>query len=255
MFLSACIEWLFKDEAPHFPDRVRAAKEAGLKGVEFHLWDDKPIAEIKAALEETGMALTSFCIGPRRSLVDPAQHEEFLAAVKATLEVAVTLGRPPLVIASGFTREGVSLEEQRAEAVKALKQAAALPEEAGVTLVLEPLNTIVSHPGMFLSSTTLALDIIEEVNSPNLRLLYDVFHSNVMGEDLEEVLKGRIHLVQHVQFADNPGRNEPGTGTIDWSATVNQLRALGYDGAIGLEYQPTMPALDSIAKARAATGL
>lgn len=255
MFPSACIEWLFKDEAPDFADRIRAAKAAGLNAVEFHLWDDKPIEDIRAALEETGVTLTSFCVGPRRSLVDPAQHTEFLAAVTATLEIAKTLGRPPLVIASGFTREDVSLEEQRAEAVKALRQAAALAQEAGVVLVLEPLNTIVSHPGMFLSSTTLALDIIEEVNSPNLRLLYDVFHSNVMGEDMTDVLRGRIHLVQHVQFADNPGRNEPGTGTIDWRETVSTLRALGYDGAVGLEYQPTMPTTQSIASVRAATGL
>lgn len=255
MFPSACIEWLFKDSNPDFADRIRAAKAAGLDAVEFHLWDDKPIEDIKVALEETGVILTSFCVGPRRSLVDPAQHEEFLAAIKATLATAKALGSPPLVVASGFTRDDVSLEEQRAEAVKALKQAAALAEEAGVVLVLEPLNTIVSHPGMFLSSTTLALDIIEEVDSPNLRLLYDVFHSNVMGEDLEEVLKGRIHLVQHVQFADNPGRNEPGTGTIDWPLTVSKLQALGYDGAVGLEYQPTKPSLDSIAQARAVTGL
>lgn len=255
MYLSACIEWLFKDSAPDFADRIHAAKNAGLSAVEFHLWDDKPIDAIRAALDETGVKLTSFCVGPRRSLVDPAQHDEFLEAVAATLETAKTLGRPPLVVASGFTREGVSLEEQRAEAVKALKQAAALAEEADVVLVLEPLNTIVSHPGMFLSSTTLALDIIEEVGSDHLRLLYDVFHSNVMGEDMEAVLKGRIHLVQHVQFADNPGRNEPGTGTIDWPAVVAQLRALGYDGGIGLEYQPTLPSDQSIAQARAATGL
>ncbi|MBR2267673.1 MULTISPECIES: hydroxypyruvate isomerase family protein [Sphingobium] len=255
MYLSACIEWLFKDSAPDFADRIHAAKNAGLSAVEFHLWDDKPIDAIRAALDETGVKLTSFCVGPRRSLVDPAQHDEFLEAVAATLETAKTLGRPPLVVASGFTREGVSLEEQRAEAVKALKQAAALAEEAGVVLVLEPLNTIVSHPGMFLSSTTLALDIIEEVGSDHLRLLYDVFHSNVMGEDMEAVLKGRIHLVQHVQFADNPGRNEPGTGTIDWPAVVAQLRALGYDDGIGLEYQPTLPSDQSIAQARAATGL
>ncbi|WP_420143034.1 hydroxypyruvate isomerase family protein [Sphingobium sp.] len=255
MFPSACIEWLFKDDAPDFADRIRAASAAGLNAVEFHLWDDKPIDDIRAALDETGVTLTSFCVGPRRSLVDPAQHEEFLAAVKATLAVAQTLGRPPLVIASGFTRDGVSLDEQRAEAVKALKQAAALAEEAGVILVLEPLNTIVSHPGMFLSSTTLALDIIDEVDSPNLRLLYDVFHSNVMGEDMEQVLNGRIHLVQHVQFADNPGRNEPGTGTIDWRDTVSKLRALGYDGGVGLEYQPTMPTIQSIASVRATTGL
>lgn len=255
MTISACVEWLFKEEHAELPDRIRAAKAAGLGGVEFHLWRDKPIDAIKAALDETGLPLTSFCVDPRRSLVDPAQHDEFIAAVTDTIETAKKLGRPPLIVASGFIRDGVDLEEQRAEAVKVLRKAAALVEEAGITLLIEPLNTIVSHPGMYLSSTTLALDIIEEVGSDHLRLLYDVFHSHVMGEDMEAVLRGRIHLVRHVQFADDPGRNEPGTGTIDWPATVATLRGLGYQGAFGLEYLPTLPSAESIAQTRAATGL
>lgn len=77
MYLSACIEWLFKDSAPDFADRIHAAKNAGLSAVEFHLWDDKPIDAIRAALDETGVKLTSFCVGPRRSLVDPGGLARF----------------------------------------------------------------------------------------------------------------------------------------------------------------------------------
>lgn len=255
MYPSACIEWLFKEEYPDIADRVRAAHRAGLKHVEFHLWRDKPVDRLAEALEETGVVLTGFVVEPRRSLVDPAEHAEFLDAVRDSLAVARRLGSPPLVVASGFTRADVPRETQRAAAVRALKAAALLAEAAGVELVLEPLNTRIDHPGMFLSNTRDALDIVEEVASPNLKLLFDAYHSAVMGEDLEDVLAGRIHLVRHVQIADLPGRNEPGTGDIDWTDRLARLKALGYDGAIGLEYRPTRDAAASLAMARSATGL
>lgn len=255
MKLSPCIEWIYADRHPALEDRIRAAKAEGFDHVEFHLWRDKDVAAIAAALAETGVTLTGFVVEPRRSIVDPAQHEEFLQAVSESLEASQKLGSPPLVVASGFTREGVSREEHITAAVTALKQAAALAEAAGVMLVLEPLNDRVEHPGMFLVETTLGLDIVEAVNSPNLRLMFDAYHSATMGEDLVEVLSGRTHLVHHVQIADVPGRNEPGTGTIDWPATLGKLRALGYDGPLGLEYKPTLPATESLARTRAELAL
>lgn len=255
MKLSPCIEWIFAPEHPALADRIRAAKAAGYDRVEFHLWRDKDLDAAAEALAETGVVLTGFVVEPRRSLVDPAQHAEFLDAVRESLAAAQKLGSPPLVVASGFLREGVSLDEHRAAAVSALKQAAALAEAAGIVLVLEPLNTKVEHPGMYLDSTVLGLDIVEEVASPNLKLLFDAYHSAVMDEELKDVLSGRIHLVHHVQVADMPGRNEPGTGTIDWAAVVGGLRDLGYQGDIGLEYKPTLPPLESLAMAREALGL
>ena len=254
MLLSPCIEWQFAEEFPDMADRIRAAKAAGYELAEFHLWRDKDVDAIAAALDETGVKLTGICVDPRRSIVDPAQHGEFLEAVRESLVAAKKLGSPPMIVASGFTREGVSAREHFDTAVLALKQAAALAEAAGVMLVVEPLNDRVEHPGMYLVSTTLGLDLIEAVGSPNLRMLYDVYHSTTMGEDMEEVLAGRAHLVHHVQVADMPGRNEPGTATLDWPATIAALRRLGYDGALGLEYRPTLPTLESLAKTRAALG-
>lgn len=253
--MSPCIEWQFADDHADMPSRIRAAAAAGYRHVEYHLWRDKGVDEVAAALAETGLTLTGICADPRRSLVDPAQHEELLQAVRESLIAAKALGNPPLIVASGFTREGVGAKEHFDAAVSVLTKAAALAEEAGVMLVLEPLNDRVEHPGMYLVSTTLGLDIVEAVGSPNLRLLYDVYHSAVMGEDMEAVLSGRIHLVHHVQVADMPGRNEPGTGMIDWPATMATLKRLGYAGDIGLEYRPTLPTAESLAKARAALGL
>lgn len=255
MHLAPCIEWMFAEDHADMGDRIRAAKAAGFEAAEFHLWRDKNLDSIAAALAETGVKLTGACVDPRRSLVDPAQHDEFLTAVAESLEAAKKIGSPPMIVASGFTREGVSPEEHFNEAVNVLKRAAALAEAAGVRLVLEPLNDRVEHPGMYLVSTTLGLDIVEAVGSPNLRLLYDVYHSAVMGEDVETVLSGRMHLVHHVQVADLPGRNEPGTGTLDWAEAVSTLKRLGYDGALGLEYRPTMAPAESLAQSKKVLGV
>lgn len=255
MYLAACIEWLFAAEHPTFTDRIRAAKEAGLEAVEFHLWREKPLTEIRQTLEETGVKLASFVVEPRRSIVDPAQHGEFLAAVRDSLIAAKEAGAPALVVASGFTRPDVPRQNHFDAAVTALRQAATLAEEAGILLLLEPLNDRVEHPGMYLVSTTEGLDMVETVSSPNLRLLYDMYHSTVMGEDPAQVLAGRFHLVGHVQVADVPGRHQPGSGTIDWPRYIGILRDLGYQGAIGLEYKPTGPTLEGLTQARKTLGL
>jgi len=255
MQLSPCIEWMFADQYSGMADRIRAGKALGYELAEFHLWRDKDIDAIAVALRECGARLTGICADPRRSMVDPAQHEELVAAVRESLATAVTLGSPPVIIASGFTRPGVSHEAHVSAAITVLKRLAALAQEAGVVLVLEPLNDRVEHPGMFLVSTKLALDIVEAVGSPNLRLLYDVYHSCVMGEDIAQVLAGRMHLVHHVQVADMPGRNEPGTGTIDWPRVMATLHDLGYRGALGLEYRPTLAPTESLALTRRTLGL
>ncbi|MEL1251091.1 TIM barrel protein [Aurantiacibacter gilvus] len=253
MRLSSCVEWQFAEAGDGLPERIRAAAAAGYELAEFHLWRDKDLPGIAAAMAETGVALTGICVDPRRSIVDPAEHGEMLAAVADTLAEAVKLGSPPLIVASGFRVEGMSEEEHFANAVWVLKRAAALAEEAGVTLVPEPLNTEL-FATMYLVDTKLGLDLVEAVNSPRLKLLYDVYHSRVMGEDPREVLAGRMHLVEHVQVAGCPGRNEPGTGDLNYAEVMQALADLGYSGPIGLEYFPTMPSEQSLAKAREALG-
>jgi hydroxypyruvate isomerase len=252
---SPCIEWLFADQHPDFCDRIRAAKAAGFQFVEFHLWRDKPLEDIRRTLDETGVKLSSMVVEPRRSLVDPAQHDEFIAAVRDSIAAAKLVGAPALVVASGFTRPDVSRQEQHDAAVAALRQAARLAEAAGLMLLLEPLNTRVEHPGMYLESTVEALDIVEEVGSPNLKLLYDKYHSSVMDEVSEDVLGERFHLVGHVQVADMPGRHEPGSGVIDWPSFMATLKRLGYSGPVGLEYKPSGATPETLQRAQAALGI
>lgn len=250
--LSSCIEWQFA-ESGDLSERLRAAKSAGFDHAEFHLWRDKPIDAIATALAETGMTLTGVCVDPRRSLVDPAERDDMLAALRETIAATACLGKPALIVASGFRVEGLSEDDHFANAVATLRAAADLAEAAGVMLLLEPLNTRL-FAAMYLVSTTLGLDLVEAVNSPNLRLLYDVWHSAVMGEDIAQVLAGRIDLVAHVQVADIDDRHEPGTGTLDWAHVMHTLSSLGYTGAIGLEYFPTLPMDQSLAQTRKALG-
>jgi len=252
--LSACIEWQYAEAGEALADRIRAASNSGLRYAEFHLWRDKDLKSIESALAETGVVLTGICVDPRRSIVDPAERDEFLAAVQETIEMAKPLGSPPLIIASGFRVEGMSEQAHFDNAVTSLRAAADMAEEAEITLVLEPLNTEL-FAAMYLVSTSLGLDLIEAVGSPRLKLLYDAYHSRVMSENMREVLTGRMHLVEHVQVAGYPGRNEPGTGDFDCAEVVQILRDLDYTGRIGLEYFPTRPSEASVADARKALGL
>ncbi|MBO9726362.1 MAG: TIM barrel protein [Novosphingobium sp.] len=246
--LSSCIEWQFA-ECGELDARLRAASDAGFTSAEFHLWRDKPVDALAEALAETGMRLTSICVDPRKSIVDPNERSAMVAAVREMIAAARKLGKPNLIVASGFRVEGLSEEADFANAVTALRAVADAAEEAGVTLLLEPLNTRL-FASMYLVSTKIGLDLVEAVDSPNLRLLFDVWHSAVMGEDIVDVLDGRIHLVGHVQVADLEDRHEPGTGSLNWEYIMYALRRLGHSGAIGLDYIPSPPMEQSLALSR-----
>ena len=123
-------------------------------------------------------------------------------------------------------------------------------EHEGIVLAIENLNSSVDHPGTTLDSTTAALDVVDEVDSAAVRLLYDLYHSVVMGESPPVVLHGRLDRVCHVQIADVPGRNEPGTGTIDWPGILGWLWSKGYRGALGLEYLPSARTAESLSYIR-----
>jgi hydroxypyruvate isomerase len=255
MKLTACIEWLFQAEYPDFPSRIHAARAANLDAVEFHLWRGKPLDAIERALGDTGMHLSSFCAEPRCSLVDPAEHAQVLAAVRDAIPVARRFPGAKIILASGFTRSDVPEAEQHDAMVQVLKKAAKLAADGGTQLLLEPVNMQVNGASMFVDGIERGLDITEEVASPGLRLLCDVYHSAVSGEDLGSALGDRMRWVGHVQVADTDGRHEPGSGRLDWPRIMATLHDKGYAGEIGLEYLPAKPTLESLALARRTLGL
>jgi hydroxypyruvate isomerase len=253
--LTACVEWLFEPEHKPFAERVHAAKAAGLSAVEFHLWRDKPLDAIERALDATGVRLSSFCVDPRSSLVDPREHDRVLQAVRDAIPIAKRFNGARMILASGFTRPDVSTSEQQSAAVAVLKTAAALAAEADTVILLEPVNMTVNGATMFVDGVQRGLDITESVDSPGLRVLCDVYHSAITGEDLATALGDRMRWVGHVQVADTNGRHEPGTGGLSWPHVMGVLREKGYNGEIGLEYLPSLPSLESLALARRNLGI
>jgi hydroxypyruvate isomerase len=236
--LSACIEWLFSEE-PDLARRVDRARYAGLENVEFWTRRDKDLPALAAALARTGARLTSFMSEPTGRLVDPSTHDAFLGGIVDSAQAAEELGCRRLIVLAGDTLPGASLDAQRDAIVAALRAAAPLAAGHDVTLLLEPLNTRVDHAGYFLDSTLAGLEIVEAVGAANVKLLFDLYHAVVMGEEPEHVLAGRIDLVGHIHLADAPGRHERGTGRVDWARMVDWLRRSGYGGALGLEYLPS----------------
>ena len=246
MKLSACIEWLFADEIEDFADRIRACAGLGIPAVEFHLWRDKNLAAIEAALAETGIELVAFINDPRRHLTKRETHKDFFADFAETLQVAQRLNAGAVLATIGPAPNDRPRSEQRAAVVAAFSQAARMAHDAGKIVLIEALNSVVDHPGFFLTSAAEALDIAEEIGHPGLKVLYDFYHSIMMGEDPRSILTGRMQRVGHVQVADAPGRHEPGSGRIDWPTQLRLLAELGYSGSIGLEYKPSVATRESL---------
>lgn len=238
MQLSACIEWLFADEAEDIGGRIRLAKAAGLDAVEFWLWSNKDLDAIEAALAETGVALSGFVAEPMIALTDPANHAAFLEGLKRSVEIANRLGAKVLIAQAGNDLPGKSRHEQRAALTACLAAAADVLDGSGVRLGVEPLNTLIDHEGYFLPSTSEALDIVDDVGRPEIGVVYDLYHSLVMGEVPQAVVAGRVDRIIHVHVADHPGRQDPGTGGLDLRTPLAWLFANGYAGRVGLEYRP-----------------
>lgn len=250
MRYSACIEMLFVKESADPAERIRLAHAAGLNAFEFWHWRNKDLPAIEAAMRETGMTLAGIVAEPMLPLTDPAAHAPFLAGLADTIAVAKRLGTTLLIAQAGDELPDRPRAEQRAALVTALGGAADRLAGSGVRLALEPLNTRIDHAGYFLDSTREGLDIVDEVGRPEIGLLYDLYHSMVMGERPQDVLEGRVDRVLHIHLADHPGRSEPGSGGLDLASGVRYLLDNGYAGLAGLEYRPTGSTLASLDIAR-----
>nr|WP_238345270.1 TIM barrel protein [Actinopolymorpha cephalotaxi] len=236
---------MFTEAGPSPADRVRAAASAGFRFVDtWPLPTADQAADYAAALRETGVTIM-VVTAPVGEPGDTAQLEPNLAALADALPVAQRIGVRHFVVTGGTILDGVEPREQRATLVEFLRRAADIVAGSGVGIVLENLNSRVDHPGCFLDSTPETVAIVREVGRPEVAVLYDAYHSLVMGEDVRTVLTDAVDLVRHVQVADVPGRHEAGTGTLDWAKLLDDLEASGYVGPLGLEYQPTVESVAS----------
>lgn len=245
--LSVSVETLFADKP--FEQRLEYVADLGFSAFEFGLRQGKDM-NITLALKMALRLEVSAFTGSTASLVDPAQRQQFLGEITRAASLAVDLACANLIVTSGPALPGVPRDEQRWHLVDVLKEAAETAADADVVLVLEPLNQT-DHPGTFLSSSDEGFSIVREVNSPHVRLCFDVYHQQMSEGNLARRIADNLDLIGHLQVADVPGRHEPGTGEINYAYLFGLLRERGYKGFVGLEFVPLRDSISSLKAARA----
>ncbi|GAC1495379.1 MAG: hydroxypyruvate isomerase [Vulcanimicrobiaceae bacterium] len=227
-----------------FLDRFAAAADAGFAGVEFLFPYDFAAPDIAERLATNGLTLVlhnlpagDWAAGERGIACHPDRTAEFRTGVARAIDYASALRCPRVNCLAGIKPTGISAEAARATLVENLRYAAGVLEQSGIELLLEPVNSR-DIPGFFVDRPHQALDIITDVGSSNLKLQYDIYHAQVMEGDLARTIEEHFARVGHLQLADNPGRNEPGTGEINYPYLFDRIDELGYTGWIGCEYKP-----------------
>lgn len=239
---SANLSMLFT-ELP-FLDRFGAAANAGFDAVEFLFPFAWTAQEIKQRLDMHGLQLVlhnlpagDWDVGERGIACHPDRVDEFRAGVARAIDYAKVLSVGQLNCLAGKAPAGVSEDRLRQTFVDNLVYAAAQLKLAGLKLLIEPINSF-DIPGFYLTRTTQAAAILVEVGSDNAFIQYDIYHAQRMEGELAETIRKYLPRIGHIQLADNPGRNEPGTGEINYPFLFAHLDRIGYTGWIGCEYKP-----------------
>ena len=214
------------------PDAMQYAKKLGYTAVEF--WEGKnfDIDAYKVALTDLELP----CMGFASGLTDPANRNIFLEDVKTSFSNAQALGAKGIIVTTGDALEGVTREKQFQSIVAGLRDAAKVVDGSGIAIYLEPLNVLVNHPGHYLHSSAEAFEILREVNSPNVKLLFDIYHQQISEGNLITNITQNIDLIGHMHAAGNPGRIEPYLGEINYSEVFAAVKDAGYAGYVGLEF-------------------
>jgi hydroxypyruvate isomerase len=241
---SAHLSMLFR-ELPYL-ERPTAAREAGFSAVET--WWPAEFVEPWAAevqrLELEVALLNSYAgdieAGERGFLNLPERREETVQDFHAAVALARTVGAPRVNMLAGLMLPGARRHTQVAEAASTLRECASIAAAAGVTIVVEQVNKL-DVPQYLVPTTREVADLIEAASSSSVRMLYDAYHAARSGTDPLKEVPGYIHLIDHVDYADCPGRGAPGTGRVDLFQLLDVLDDAGYSGMVGLEYDPRGP--------------
>ncbi len=225
-----------------FLDRFGAAAAAGFEAVEFLFPYAHPAEEVKAKLDAHGLQLALFNLHPgdwdagEKGLAAlPGREAEFTASVDQALHYARVLGCPKLHLMAGLADPDSA--DHRARYVEHVRYAADEAAADGVLIVLEPLNPY-NVPGYFLPSVAHVLDVLDEIDRPNVKLQFDLYHAQLTGGDITHLTERIADRIGHVQLASVPDRNEPDRGELYYPHALAVLDRVGYDGWVGCEYNP-----------------
>ena len=266
--LSVCIEPFFS-ELP-YADRIRKVAELGFTTYEFWFHDrrydgkglvpeDKDFHRIAELNAKYGLTTAAFVFnhpdgGIKASLVRRKDRGMLLDSIEGMIDRAKSIGCKAFISGSGNRVAGQSRQESTECLIESLSAMARVCEKRGVTLLLEPFNTKIDHPDCFLDDPQACVDILRAVNSPSARMLFDVYHMQIMSGNILTFLKENLSWVGHFHLAAVPGRHELDQGELDYPAIVREVDRMGYTGCFGLEYWPTLEPGDSLRRAREALG-
>lgn len=247
---SANLSYLFTEL--DFLDRFAAAAKAGFTAVEWHFPYGNDRRDLASRLIDNGLTCVLFNLpagdwdnGERGITCFADRVSEFKDDVGRAIAFAQALNCKRINCLAGVAPVGMDDDDLRATFVSNLRFATAKTTEAGISLLIEPINTR-DVPGFYLNRSSQALSIINAVGSDNLFLQYDVYHMQMMAEHPATEIEANLSRIAHIQIGDVPGRHEPGTGAIDYPGLFDLLDNLGYDGWIGCEYHPETTTTDGL---------
>lgn len=239
---AANLSYLFQDEP--FLDRFQAAASQGFQAVEFQFPYDHSAAAVAAAARDSGLQVVLFNAPPgnwdagERGLASlPERRQDFRAAMARAFDYAVAYNCPRIHVVAGVEKNGMDRRAMEACYMDNLAWAAEQASGFGLMLLIEPINRR-DVPGFFLHDFDYAERILAEIDAPNLRLQFDIYHAQIVHGDIAKRLERQMPWIGHIQIANPPDRHEPGAGEIDYHFIFGKLDSLGYDGWVGCEYRP-----------------
>jgi len=220
----------------------------GLPGYEW-LWPRGDLDALRALADKYGLTMTCIVgagsIAPRQ-MVDPTDHDRVVKEFREHVKEAHKLGCKTLIGLTGNERNDVSRDEQTRYVIQCLKRLAPIAEDEGVTVVVEALNVLVNHRGYFLATTADTMEILEAVDSPNVKMCFDIYHQQITEGNIIRNIRNHIDRIGHFHVGDNPGRNQPGTGELNYKNIFKAIHDTGYEGFVALECSNTTSAEEAL---------
>lgn len=234
MKLSVCIDALYRGES--VSESLKKIKGIGYSNFEFWSWWDKDLEALQEVKEDLEMTITAFCT-KFISLTDPVQRPMYLKGLEESIGIAKKLGCKQLITQTGDDT-GRDRVFQHQSLVEGLKACIPLLEVNDMTLLVEPLNTRVDHIGYYLNSSDEAFAIVDEVGSKHVKVLFDIYHQQIMEGDIIRRITKNIGRIGHFHAAGTPGRHELDEGELNYNTIFKGICENGFNGYIGLEYFP-----------------
>ena len=231
-----------------FCDAIKLCADLGFDAVETYNWKSLDLEAVSKALKDNKVELLSMCTTEFR-LTDPQYRVMWLDGLEESCVAANQLGVKFLITQVG-NDTGAPREEQHRSIVDGLRSGIPILEKYGVTVMIEPLNTYVNHPGYYLWSAVEAFEIIREVNHPNVKVVFDIYHQQIMEGNIIPNITANLDCIAHLHGAGHPGRHEMQYGESDYRVIINAVDKAGYTGALGLEYKPLMDPIESLKEAK-----